>query len=182
MDQEAIATAQSRKTRSTLSTASRLTLFVALTALLGVGCVERVRNQESLQPLWERSDAAEIKTSERRFVMRKIEVGGYSECSGDEYFHEQKTEVYARVVGKDHDVPATVEQLKVQFEYLGGVLKNATAQKVAEKTNAVSFAETLKISLNGGAACPCVRILGAMTVFGKHRPMTMVTVCPPKKA
>lgn len=182
MAQEATLATRSQRPRTPLHDASRLTLFVALAAVLGVGCVERVRGQEPEQPLWERYADATLKTSERRFVMRKIEVGGQSQCSGDEYFHEQKTEVYARVLSKDSDIPTNVESLKVQFEYLGGVLQSATSQKLGEKTNVVHFSETLKISLNGGAACPCVRVLGAMTVFGKHRPMTTVTVCPSKKA
>ena len=156
----------------------RTLAILLLPALALGGCVERQNDEPHNTPTWVRYEIPDTNKSERPFVMRNLEVGGHIECINDGDAVEQKTEAYARVYAKQTGHPARVKKIRIQFEYLGGVMKGAIAKRAATDADWVSVSETLKIDFNGDAECSCVRIHGKMLVLQKYSPIKLMTLCP----
>ncbi len=169
---------------------NRLLLFrrAALAAMtiavltLGLGCVERTRiDAEGTPgapetPLWERYESDELNLDQTNFVLRRLEIGGRVECSGDNFF-EQTTEVFARARFKQTGDPARVRQIYVDFKYMDGVLKGALTTQRNTDSDHAAIAETLRVNLNPGAECSCVMVKGIMWI-GKHNPVVGGVICP----
>ena len=149
-----------------------------LPALALGGCVERQRGDQQPTPTWVRHEIPESNKAEQHFVMRNLEIGGHIECTQDGQSFGQQTEVYARVYARESGFAARVKKLRVQFEYLDGIMEGAVAKQAVTNADWVSVSENLKVRFNGDTECSCVRIHGKMLVLQKYSPIKMMILCP----